>query len=105
MASRQEGSRAASRPLVAAIGPTPERQRARPPCGKCLEIPGGSTADGATADQWTCHGGTHQLWRKTAATGGYVTFTNVNSGLCLPQPSQAPTQPSWPRRERKPALR
>ncbi|WP_307180081.1 RICIN domain-containing protein [Streptomyces africanus] len=48
-----------------------------------MEIPGGSTADGATADQWTCDGGTHQLWRKTAAIGGYVTFTNVNSGLCL----------------------
>ncbi|MFF1301879.1 RICIN domain-containing protein [Streptomyces sp. NPDC058307] len=51
--------------------------------GKCLEIPGGSTADGATADQWTCEGGTHQLWRKRAAIGGYVTSTNVNSGLCL----------------------
>lgn len=51
--------------------------------GKCLEIPGGSTAEGATADQWTCDGGTHQLWTRTSVIGGYVTFTNVHSGKCL----------------------
>ncbi|MDW6064373.1 RICIN domain-containing protein [Streptomyces sp. FXJ1.4098] len=31
----------------------------------------------------SCDGGTHQLWRKAAVIGGYVTFTNVNGGLCL----------------------
>ncbi|MBP5910789.1 RICIN domain-containing protein, partial [Streptomyces sp. LBUM 1478] len=25
----------------------------------------------------------HQLWKKTAVIGGYVTYTNVNSGKCL----------------------
>ncbi|MER5209546.1 RICIN domain-containing protein [Streptomyces sp. NPDC002838] len=44
---------------------------------------GASTAEGAVAVQSTCTGASHQLWTKTAMTGGYVTFTNVNSGKCL----------------------
>jgi hypothetical protein len=31
--------------------------------GKCLEVAGGSTADGGVVHQWDCHGGTNQQWR------------------------------------------
>lgn len=31
--------------------------------GKMLEIEGGSTADGAVAQQWTSNGSTWQQWR------------------------------------------
>ncbi|MFG2798345.1 RICIN domain-containing protein [Streptomyces pseudovenezuelae] len=51
--------------------------------GKCLQISGASTADGAVAVQSTCTGVSHQLWTRTAVIGGYVTFTNVRSGKCL----------------------
>ncbi|WP_454341974.1 RICIN domain-containing protein [Streptomyces canus] len=51
--------------------------------GKCLQISGASTADGAVAVQSTCTGAPHQLWTRTAVIGGYVTFTNVNSDKCL----------------------
>ncbi|MFF3335696.1 RICIN domain-containing protein [Streptomyces sp. NPDC002888] len=51
--------------------------------GKCLQISGASTADGAVAVQSTCTGAAQQLWTKTTVIGGYVTFTNVNSGKCL----------------------
>ncbi|MEV0564927.1 RICIN domain-containing protein [Dactylosporangium sp. NPDC050588] len=41
--------------------------------GKCLEIPGGSNADGVQATQYTCNGKTHQKWR--------VEFAGVKLGL------------------------
>jgi GH43 family beta-xylosidase len=31
--------------------------------GRCLEVTGGATADGANVAQWTCNGGAHQRWR------------------------------------------
>ncbi|MBE8476826.1 family 43 glycosylhydrolase [Streptomyces justiciae] len=31
--------------------------------GKCLDVNGGSTADGNNIFQWTCNGGTNQKWR------------------------------------------
>ncbi|MBC2901502.1 family 43 glycosylhydrolase [Streptomyces cupreus] len=31
--------------------------------GKCLDVAGGSTADGANVQQWTCSGATNQRWR------------------------------------------
>jgi GH43 family beta-xylosidase len=31
--------------------------------GKCLEVAGGSTADGANIQQWTCNDGNNQRWR------------------------------------------
>jgi GH43 family beta-xylosidase len=31
--------------------------------GKCLEVAGGSAADGANIQQWTCNGGANQRWR------------------------------------------
>ncbi len=46
--------------------------------GKCLSVTGGSTADGATADIFTCNGSTSQNWTFTGSTivGGL-------SGKCL----------------------
>lgn len=51
--------------------------------GKCLQVSGASTADGAAVVQSTCTGAPHQLWKRTPVIGGYVTFTNVRSGKCL----------------------
>jgi Ricin-type beta-trefoil lectin domain-like len=31
--------------------------------GKCLDIAGVSTADGANVQQWSCYGGNNQRWR------------------------------------------
>jgi hypothetical protein len=30
--------------------------------GKCLDLPGGTTANGTKAELWTCNGGTNQSW-------------------------------------------
>ena len=38
--------------------------------GKCLDIFGASTDAGASAIQWTCHGGLNQQWRLEPAGGG-----------------------------------
>ncbi|WP_053651205.1 RICIN domain-containing protein [Streptomyces sp. XY431] len=49
----------------------------------CLEIRGDSTADGATANQWTCNGSATQAWISGSNANGGFKFTNVNSGKCL----------------------
>jgi Ricin-type beta-trefoil lectin domain-like len=36
--------------------------------GKCLDVAGGSLADGGTVHQWSCHGGANQQWRMTEVT-------------------------------------
>jgi hypothetical protein len=36
------------------------------PSGLCVDVNGGSTADGARLLQWSCHSGTNQQWRFTA---------------------------------------
>ncbi|MDN3241437.1 BNR-4 repeat-containing protein [Glycomyces tritici] len=51
--------------------------------GKCVDIVSGSTADGAEAIQWTCHGGANQLWELQDAGGGYYRIVSVASGKCL----------------------
>jgi hypothetical protein len=33
--------------------------------GKCLDVSGKSTADGAGIIQWTCTGATNQQWTRT----------------------------------------
>jgi len=35
--------------------------------GRCLDVPGTSTADGTQLALWDCHGGTNQQWAYTAA--------------------------------------
>ena len=38
-----------------------------PQSKRCLDVSGGSTADGAQVLIWDCHGGTNQQWTRTAA--------------------------------------
>jgi uncharacterized repeat protein (TIGR03803 family) len=51
--------------------------------GKCLDVFGASTDAGASAIQWTCHGGTNQQWRLEQAGGGAVRIIARHSGLAL----------------------
>lgn len=48
--------------------------------GKCLDIPGLSTAAGAGTQQWTCWGGANQQFLLSAVQGGYK-ITAKNSSL------------------------
>ena len=50
--------------------------------GKCLDVSGASTEDGAAIIQWTCHGGANQQWRLEAVGEGYR-FVARHSGKCL----------------------
>jgi poly(3-hydroxybutyrate) depolymerase len=36
--------------------------------GKCLDVPGATTATGTQLQIWDCHGGTNQVWTRTAST-------------------------------------
>ncbi|HEV2783029.1 MAG TPA: RICIN domain-containing protein [Actinophytocola sp.] len=48
--------------------------------GKCLEVAGGSTADGANIQQWTCTGGTNQRWRLEDLADDTSRLVNVATG-------------------------
>ncbi|MER7751945.1 RICIN domain-containing protein [Kitasatospora sp. NPDC097643] len=53
--------------------------------GKCLDVTGASTADGAQAVQWTCGAGqAGQQWSLVPVAGtGTVQLVSANSGKCL----------------------
>jgi hypothetical protein len=51
--------------------------------GRCLDVSGGATADGARVLQWACHSGTNQQWQLQAAGDGYVRVVARHSGGCL----------------------
>ncbi|GAB4005003.1 hypothetical protein GCM10029992_51590 [Glycomyces albus] len=51
--------------------------------GKCLDVTGGSSADGAAIIQWECHGGDNQRWSLEDAGGGHVRIVAGHSGKCL----------------------
>jgi hypothetical protein len=51
--------------------------------GKCLDVPGGSTADGVGVIQFACNGANNQKWN-VRRSGEIV---NVNSGKCLDVPN------------------
>ncbi|MEU7892822.1 ThuA domain-containing protein [Nonomuraea sp. NPDC049152] len=55
--------------------------------GKCLDVPGGSTATGTQLVQWTCHpdGAAHQLHQRffITASGDDHIITAAASGLCV----------------------
>ncbi len=51
--------------------------------GKCLDLDGGSTADGANVRQWTCGGGTNQRWRVEDQADDTSRLVNVASGKVL----------------------
>ncbi|GHH04078.1 RICIN domain-containing protein [Comamonas sp. JC664] len=51
--------------------------------GKCVDIDGPSTADGANIHQWACHTGASQLWTMEPTDNGYVRFVSRHSGKAL----------------------
>lgn len=51
--------------------------------GKCLDIAGWSTANGAEVLQWSCHGGNNQRFRVYDAGKGYWQIQSKHSGKCL----------------------
>ncbi len=52
--------------------------------GKCVDVYGGSPADGVPAVQWTCHGGDNQLFVLRELPGtGFVQLVAEHSGKCL----------------------
>ncbi|MEO6088772.1 MAG: family 43 glycosylhydrolase [Umezawaea sp.] len=51
--------------------------------GKCLDLDGGSTADGANVRQWTCTGAANQKWRIEDQADDTSRLVNVASGKVL----------------------
>src|SRR5262245_27518567 len=51
--------------------------------GFCLDVAGGSQADGGAIHQWGCHGGTNQLWRLSPVGDRTYLIVSVHSGKCL----------------------
>ncbi|RKH08954.1 chitinase [Corallococcus sp. CA053C] len=51
--------------------------------GRCVDISGPSTADGAIIHQWTCHTGPSQQWTMEATDSGYYRFVSRYSGKAL----------------------
>ncbi|RRS01242.1 RICIN domain-containing protein [Glycomyces terrestris] len=50
---------------------------------KCVDVVGGSTADGAEVIQYDCHGRVNQQWTLRPSGGGYVQLVSAASGKCL----------------------
>jgi hypothetical protein len=55
--------------------------------GSCLEVSGGSTADGASVTQSPCTGGSSQQWTVRDADATSVSLVNGASGKCLDVPA------------------
>jgi GH43 family beta-xylosidase len=51
--------------------------------GKCLDLAGGSTADGANVQQWTCNAGANQRWRFEDQADDNSRLVSVASGKVL----------------------
>lgn len=51
--------------------------------GKCLEVAGGSSADGANVQQYACNGGAHQRWRLEDLGDDTHRLLNVSTGKVL----------------------
>jgi hypothetical protein len=52
--------------------------------GHCLDVYGGSGADGVNIIQWECHLGANQQWKlQPAAENGYYFVISKSSGKCL----------------------
>jgi len=50
--------------------------------GKCVDVEGASTADGANIFQWSCHNNANQQWLMEDVGGGYVQLRAQHSGKC-----------------------
>jgi hypothetical protein len=77
-------------PTASAVADAPEQLRAKfianlvaHHSGKCLDVSGGDTADGAKVQQWTCGGWRNQEWNLVATSNGYYTIRAGHSGKCL----------------------
>ncbi|MCC8246875.1 pectinesterase family protein [Saccharothrix luteola] len=55
--------------------------------GKCLDLVGGSTANGGVVQQWSCSGDKWQQFTLNSVGSGTYALVNVNSGKCLDIPS------------------
>ncbi|WDV49259.1 RICIN domain-containing protein [Streptomyces coeruleorubidus] len=51
--------------------------------GKCVDVAGSSTADGAAVQQLSCQGGDNQQWRLRSVGEGYYQIVAQHSGKCL----------------------
>jgi len=51
--------------------------------GRCVDIAGPSTADGANIHQWACHTGSSQQWAMEPTDSGYYRFVSRYSGKVL----------------------
>ncbi|WP_407653840.1 RICIN domain-containing protein [Archangium lipolyticum] len=51
--------------------------------GRCVDIAGPSTADGANIHQWACHTGASQQWSMEPTDSGYYRFVSRYSGKVL----------------------
>src|SRR3954453_20706122 len=51
--------------------------------GKCADVAGVSTANGAIVHQWTCHGRANQQWTLKSVSSGVYNIISVNSGKCM----------------------
>ncbi|MBA2806813.1 family 43 glycosylhydrolase [Streptomyces sp. KM273126] len=51
--------------------------------GKCLDVNGGGTADGANILQWTCNGGANQKWRIEDMADDTSRLVNVATGKVM----------------------
>jgi alpha-galactosidase len=49
--------------------------------GKCLDVPGSTTAAGTLVDIWSCSGGANQTWTRT--TANQLTVYSGSTQLCL----------------------
>ncbi|WPV02140.1 RICIN domain-containing protein [Mucilaginibacter sp. cycad4] len=56
---------------------------------KCVEVLSESTANGATIDQYTYNGGTHQQWNLVDLGNGYFQIINVKSGKAIEVPGSS----------------
>ncbi|MFI6530793.1 RICIN domain-containing protein [Nonomuraea sp. NPDC050547] len=54
--------------------------------GKCLNIPNGSTAEGASVTQFTCGDWNDHKWSLEPIEGDFYRIRNLNSGRCLAIP-------------------
>jgi hypothetical protein len=61
---------------------TPTTMKARH-SGKCADVVGSSTADGAAVQQLSCQGGDNEQWRLRSVGEGYYQIVARHSGKCL----------------------
>lgn len=54
--------------------------------GKCLDVRGASTADGAVIQQWECNGGASEQWWTRRDQGPFAQYLNYRTKKCIDLP-------------------